>query len=122
MLDNMKKIFDITVVALLKVAALFNLTYNEINIIVWYYLIPLLWAVLVDVKLGLPLTTPFVVAILGIVTYVHRKDFKAFCDWLFMKSVAFLLLFDKVGMNYTVASVVVCVLVPIIITVGLLLL
>lgn len=118
----MKKIFDITVVALLKVAAKFNLTYNEINIIVWYYLIPLVWAILVDVRLSLPLTTPVVIAILGIVTYMHRKDFTAFCDWLFMKSVVFLRMFDKVGMNYTVASVVVCVLVPIIITVGLLLL
>lgn len=119
----MKKIFKLTVVALLKVAAKFNLTYNEINIIVWYYVIPLLWAVLVDVRLfHFPLTAPPVMVMLGVVSYVHRKDFTAFCDWWFMKSVQFLRMFDRVGMNYTVASVVVCLLVPLVITVGLLVL
>lgn len=118
----MKRIFDLTVAALLKIAEPFNLTYNEINIIVWYYLIPLFWAVLLDLKLRFPLVTPIVAAVLCVTTFIHRKDFSGFCDTAFQKSVDFLLLFRHIRMNYVAASVVVCIVVPLIITVILLLL
>ena len=45
--------------------------------------------------------------------------FKDRCDWAFMKSVEFLLYFRKIGWNYIVSSVIICVVVPVLIYVEL---
>ena len=45
--------------------------------------------------------------------------FRDRCDWAFMKSVDFLLWFKKIGWNYVVSSVIICVVIPILISVEL---
>ena len=47
------------------------------------------------------------------------KRFSLFCDRLFFASQRFLLWFRKIGWNYVVSSVIICVVVPVIITVML---
>ena len=45
--------------------------------------------------------------------------FKDRCDWAFDKSVEFLQYFKKIGWNYIVSSVIICVAVPMLIYVEL---
>ena len=45
--------------------------------------------------------------------------FRDRCDWAFDKSVDFLLWFKKIGWNYVVSSVIICVVVPALIYVEL---
>jgi hypothetical protein len=45
--------------------------------------------------------------------------FRARCDWMFDKSVEFLLWFKKIGWNYVVSSVIICVVIPVLIYVEL---
>ena len=52
-----KTIFSIVALGLNKIAKLLHLTYNEINIIVYYFLIPLSWTIILDVWIGLPIIT-----------------------------------------------------------------
>ena len=44
--------------SLLWIASKVGLTYNEINIIVYYLLIPLSWTLMIDYKLRNPYTSP----------------------------------------------------------------
>ena len=46
-------------------------------------------------------------------------DFNGFSERLFASSVAFLMLFGRIGLDYTAASVVVCVIVPGLVFAGL---
>lgn len=52
-------IFDKTARALQSGARKLNITYNEINIIVYYFCIPLVWTVMIDYIISLLLTTSF---------------------------------------------------------------
>lgn len=114
----MLKIFKLTVKALLSVGSSLKLTYNEINILVWYFIIPLLWVLIVSMKLHIPLL--FVGA--TVIAVLIGWNFKKYSDSLFKKSVTFLLWFKHLGMNYIQASVVICLLAPLLITIALLLL
>lgn len=94
-------------------------TYNEINIIVYYMIIPLSWVAMIDYISALPLLTP--VFIIGWIIFLWKDQMKVRdrCDWLFDRSVDFLLWFKKIGWNYIVSSVIICVFVPILIYVEL---
>jgi len=90
-----------------------NLTYNQINIIVYYMLIPFSWLVMLDmINNSYYFTLGFLLVILGF--FVGCRNFRDYSDWLFTKSV-FLDSFNKYGSNYTLSSVVICVFIPIII-------
>ncbi len=85
-------------------------SYKEINVIVWYFVIPATWALLLDrivgrhfFKLG------FGVVALGVLCTV---DFASFSEWLFDRSVDFLNGFNVLGSNYTNSSVIICLFVP----------
>lgn len=52
------KVFDATVNVLLFLGRTFRLTYNAVNIIVWYMLLPLAWAAILDYKLHQILFAP----------------------------------------------------------------
>lgn len=54
----MRLIFKIVMKLLQAVARFTGLTYNEINIIVYYVLVPLLWAALLDWYIKLPVFAP----------------------------------------------------------------
>jgi hypothetical protein len=91
---------------------LINLSYNEMNILVYFVIIPLNWAYIIDrifrfhyVKLSLMLVILF--------CWVTINDLSAFCDNLFYTCAIFLNLFRPIGIDYVTASVLFCVVLPI---------
>jgi len=89
-----------------------GITYNEINIITYYILIPLVWVIMLDFIIKLPIFTILFLLTWGII-FFRIDSFKNFCDKLFRLSQDFILFFG----NYYSWSVIICVLVPIMITV-----
>ena len=101
------------------IAKLTGLTYNEVNIIVYYLLIPLSWLAMVDYITKIPFLTPIYIIAWIIFLWKDPMNFKDRCDWAFDKSVVFLLYFKKLGWNYVVSSVIICVVVPVLVYVEL---
>jgi hypothetical protein len=111
----METIFSIVAGALRFTSGLTGLTYNEINIIAYYVLIPMTWAALLDktfhfhwVKIGF-----LCFAAGAFLAAVFLVGFSRSCDYLFEASVDFLNAFRVVHWNYVQASVVICVVFPI---------
>lgn len=101
------------------IAKVTGMTYNEVNIIVYYLLIPLSWAVMIDYITMMPILTPMYIIAWVIFLWKDPMKFRDRCDWVFDKSVDFLLWFKKIGWNYVVSSVIICVVVPALIYVEL---
>ena len=101
------------------IAKLTGSTYNEVNIIVYYLLIPLSWTVMIDYLTKLPFLSPMFVLAWIVFLWKDPMKFRDRSDWAFMKSVDFLLWFKKVGWNYIVSSVIICVIIPILVYVEL---
>ena len=101
------------------IAKVTGLTYNKVNIIVYYLLIPLSWMVMIDYITMLPFLTPMFIIAWVIFLWKDPMKFRDRCDWAFDKSVDFLLWFKKIGWNYVVSSVIICVVVPVLIYVEL---
>ena len=101
------------------IAKITGMTYNEVNIIVYYLLIPLSWAVMVDYITMMPFLTPMYIISWIVFLWKDPMKFRDRCDWAFEKSVVFLLWFKKIGWNYIVSSVIICVVVPALIYVEL---
>ena len=101
------------------IAKLTGATYNEVNIIVYYLMIPLSWAVMVDYITKVPFLSIMYIIAWILFLWKDPMKFRARCDWAFDKSVDFLLWFKKIGWNYVVSSVIICVMVPILIYVEL---
>lgn len=97
----------------MRIARRTGCTYKEINIIVFYMLIPLSWFLMVDYITRIPFLTPLFVIGWGVFLWKDSKTFSERCDWGFRKSVEFLLWFKSIGWNYIVSSVIICVFVPI---------
>ena len=108
--------FIITAQTLLYIGRKFHLTYTVINIIVWYALLPLLWAGILDHKLHQFLFAPSWFLLCMGVGIMQRKKFNTFCDELFKLSQQFILLFG----NYYLWSVIICLLLPLLVTAVLL--
>jgi hypothetical protein len=107
-------IFKIVERALRQIGRKTGLTYNEINIIVYYFLIPFSWLTLLDIILhGHYLKIAFVLFTLGFMA--GCRNFRKYSDWLFDKSVSFLNYFNKYGSNYVASSVWICVSLPLVI-------
>ena len=103
-------------------ASVMDITYNEINIIVYYLLIPLTWTIMLDFYIGTPITTYTLIFIWFGIKIGTWGRFREWSDWAFMCSVDFLNYFNRWGGNYVLNSVVICVFVPILVYVGLILL
>ena len=95
------------------IAKLTGSTYNEVNIIVYYLLIPLSWTVMIDYLTKLPFLSPMFVLAWIVFLLKDPMKFRDRSDWAFMKSVDFLLWFKKIGWNYIVSSVIICVVIPV---------
>jgi hypothetical protein len=107
-------IFNYTYEILMAISSHTGFTYKEINIIVWFILIPLTWIYLLDkIYKQKKFTIVFLIFISALLLFI--PDFTKFCDWLFQKSVDFLNLFNTFGSNYIKSSVIICLLIPIII-------
>lgn len=111
----MDKTFWIVAYSLNWMASKINMTYNEINIIVYYLLIPLSWTIMLDLIVGLPIFTVLFLLMWSYILVKTRNCFRKWCDIWFGKSREFLLLFKGIGWTYEVASVIICVLVPLVI-------
>jgi len=109
-----KFIFKIVANSLSFIASKTGLTYNEINIIVYYFAIPYSWLCLLDIIFNFHhFKIAFAIFTFGF--FVGCRNFKTYSDWLFDKSVLFLNYFNKYGSNYIVSSVWICVSLPIVI-------
>ena len=111
--------FRLVATVLYNIATLLGMTYNEVNILAYYLLIPLTWTVMLDKYIGLPLTTGALLYIwigIRIGTWGH---FLEWCDWAFMRSVDFLNYFNHWGGNYVLNSVIICVVIPVLVYAGL---
>lgn len=108
--------FAITAKTLLYIGKRCHLTYNAINIIVWYVLLPLPWAGILDYKLHQLIFAPFWILLCIGIGIVQHKRLNKFYDELFKLSQMFILLFG----NYYLWSVVICLLIPVLITIVLL--
>lgn len=97
------------------IAKLTGATYNEVNIIVYYLLFPLSWAAMIDYITKMPFLSIMYVIAWVIFLWKDPMKFRDRCDWVFIKSVDFLLWFKKIGWNYVVSSVIICVIIPILI-------
>jgi hypothetical protein len=105
-------IFNIVANSLKFIGSKTGLTYNEINIIVYYFGIPFSWLCLLDLLFNFHyFKIAFAIFTLGFI--VGCRDFKTYSDLLFKKSVSFLNYFNKFGSNYIVSSVWICVSLPI---------
>jgi len=110
MLNNL--IFKLVSNLLQYLAKKTRLSYVEINIIVYYFIIPFTWIILIDMLLNSHyLKLSFMIFTAGF--RVGCQNFGTYSIWLFKKSVDFLNYFNRYGSNYVKASVRVCVLVPI---------
>jgi len=89
-----------------------GLTYKEVNIIVYYFVIPLCVFSLLDslVQKSFFKGTFLVISVLF---FLFLKDFREFSEQLFDKSVEFLMSFKAIGWDYVTASVIVCVIFPV---------
>ena len=107
----MNKIFSFVRDILLGLANISHLSYNAVNIVVYYIVIPFIYFIIIDRILGAYYFTISYFIIIAISIFLI-KDFELFSDWLFTKSANFLHSFSVIGMNYIVASVIICVFIP----------
>ena len=106
-----RKCFKVVANTLLVIARKTGLTYNEVNILVYYLLIPLTWTVMLDFILRMPITTPLLLLAWMGIFIATRGRFRQWCDKAFVLSQQFIRFFGE----YVKYSVVICVIVPIII-------
>jgi hypothetical protein len=109
-----ERIFNRVVGVLMRYAKFFKISYYEINIIVYYFLVPFSWLVLIDwifnfhyLKIG------FILFCIGFAFLC--KDFSSFSIRLYKQSVDFLNYFNRFGSNYVASSVWICIVVPVLI-------
>ncbi len=107
----MNLFFSLTVQLLMGIASATGFTYNEINIIVYYMILPFIYLALLDRILRRHVLK--IAFVLGwIILLCVMRDFNKLSDDLFRYSVEFLRLFSVVGLDYIAASVVICLVVP----------
>ena len=117
----MNAVFYVVAKSLNWIASATGFTYNEINVIAYYILLPFVYVVLIDRLIHKHvLKICYVLAWLSVLCFVG--NFTEFSDLMFKSSVDFLLLFSAVGLNYVAASVVICVILPALVFVVLLVL
>ena len=86
------------------IAKLTGATYNEVNIIVYYLLIPLSWAAMIDYITKMPFLSIMYVIAWIVFLWKDPMKFRDRCNWVFIKSVDFLLWFKKIGWNLWISS------------------
>ncbi|PKV48953.1 hypothetical protein ATE84_0969 [Aquimarina sp. MAR_2010_214] len=110
----MEFLFEITYDFLKFLEKLTGFSYKEINIIIWFFLIPFTWMFLLD-KIGGKNYFKIVFVLVVLIMLIAIPDFENFSNWSFDSSVSFLNLFNNIGSNYKTSSVVICLFIPILI-------
>jgi hypothetical protein len=107
----MNTTFQIVSSLLKWIAEVAGFTYNEVNIIAYYIILPFAYIILADRMFQKHMLK--ILYVVGVSVFLFLiTDFTRFSDWLFQKSVDFLLSFQFLGWNYIVASVLICVVFP----------
>lgn len=110
-----KQTFAVVANSLLFIGKETGLTYNEVNILVYYLLIPLSWTVMFDCWVGIPVTSAALMCVWIGIFIATRHTFREWCDRAFQDSVNFLNWFNRWGGNYVLNSVIICVLLPLLV-------
>ena len=109
-----KLIFYVVAYVLSLIGRKTKLTYNQVNIIAYYFLVPFSWLILLDIIFQFHyLKIAFLIFTLGFIA--GCINFREYSNLLFEKSVQFLKYFNKFGSTYIISSVVICVFLPIVI-------
>jgi hypothetical protein len=107
----MNTTFQIVYSLLKWLADVTGFTYNEVNIIAYYIVLPFAYVFLADrILKNHLLKILYVVCVTACLLLID--DFTSFSDSLFQRSVDFLLSFQFLGWNYIVSSVLICVVFP----------
>jgi hypothetical protein len=112
-------LFLIVAKSLYRIAELTKLTYNQINVLVYFFVVPFLFLTILDYQFDFH----FLKAAAAFTTFgffIGCRDFAAYSDWLFQQSVKFLQFFKRYGMSYESTSILFCVALPILILLVLL--
>lgn len=107
--------FKVVARSLLWIGRKTGLTYNEVNILVFYLIIPLSWTIMFDCLVMQPYTTAALLFTWLGIFIATRHTFREWCDWAFKDSVDFLNWFNRWGGNYVLNSVIICVIVPLVV-------
>ena len=110
----MNEIFDIIYNFLKWLSSITGLTYREVNIVVYFIIIPSFFFYLIS-RIFRNKYPILIFLALNFIALLIIPDFKKFSNHLFDKSVDFLEWFEIIGLNYIEASVVICVVIPVII-------
>ncbi|MEM8522301.1 hypothetical protein [Flavobacterium sp. PL12] len=101
------QIFMIIMGSLMAIAAVFGTTYNVVNILVYYILMPSSWIYLISKKTSIWIN---ILSIIAIIAFALLPDLRKNCDYFFKKSVDFLNWSATVfNSNYIDMSVYICV-------------
>jgi hypothetical protein len=112
-------IFEIVKRALESISEITGLSYNEVNVVVYYAIVPLIYVWLGDRILKRhTLKICFLTGWTLLLLFV--PDFEAFADVVFYMSAGILEAFAFLGLGYVGASVLICVVVPLAVFVVLL--
>lgn len=107
----MESVFQLVYAVLKWIESLTGFTYQEVNIIAYYLILPLAYLILADRILKRHIFKLLYLLVIAAGLFLIQ-DFTAFSDWLFQKSVTFLRSFRFLGWNYVVSSVLICVVLP----------
>lgn len=110
----MKTIFQLVYKFLMFLSNLTGFSYKEINIIIWFIIIPFSWTYLID-RLIKKHYLKYLLGTIFIVTLTIIDSFSNFSNTLFDESANFLKSFNSLGSSYVISSVIICVFAPIII-------
>lgn len=110
----MAYIFQMVASGLYRLAGILRLTYQEVNVIVYFIAVPLFYASLMDILVGVHYFTVVVAGLVAILV-IPTNRFRKRAEALFGYSVSLLQSFHWLGLDYVQASVVVCVVMPIIV-------
>ena len=109
----MDTVFQLVVIFLSWLSEITGLSYKAINIVVYFIITPFIFFFLIDKLIKRHYLKIGFLAIVFVSLLIIR-DFEAFSGGLFDLSVRFLKWFNVIGWNYTVASVIICVVIPVI--------
>ena len=107
----MNKCFRKVANFLLYLAKKTKLTYNEVNVIIYYFIIPLTWCMMIDYIIHIPLFTLLWIVLWIIIYKLVKPSFREWCDMIFKLSQRFICFFGE----YVKYSVIICVILPILI-------
>lgn len=106
--------FYLVYISLQWLARMTGFSYEEINVVIWYLGVPLVYSILLDKIIRRPVFTPTLVTV-ATVLYFSLPNPSLFADRLFHGSVRFLESFSGIGVGYDAASVLICVWFPFIV-------